>query len=384
MAWPTASSTSPMSCERLEHEGIDNLRALIAFTREHGIDCDLEETGTLGTRRPALPGRRVPGLGRRGRRARRAPRVPRPRRGPRRGPLAAVACRSVPAAGARHPRSTRRSCVAASRGSRASGACRIHEGTRVTSLRASRRGVDVRTAPAPACRGGPGRRGHIGLLGLAAPPVAAVRAGLRLRPRVGAADARPARRDRLAAAPGPRRREQPVPLLPADRRRSDPVGRLRRDPPSSAAGSARSSTGARRRSSKLEAQFFRAFPQLDGLGFPYRWGGAIDTTSRFTVTFGQTLGGRVTYALGYTGLGVGASRWAAGVVRDFILRPDEDRLRLRHRDEPARPVPAGTAPLIRRRDGPPRARSRRPQRGPPGPDPAHARCRRDRVRFVTV
>ena len=54
---------------------------------------------------------------------------------------------------------------------------------------------------------------------------------------------------------------------------------------------------------KLEAQFFRAFPQLDGLGFPYRWGGAIDTTTRFTVTFGQTMGGRVTYALGYTGLG---------------------------------------------------------------------------------
>lgn len=80
---------------------------------------------------------------------------------------------------------------------------------------------------------------------------------------------------------------------------------------------------------KLEAQFFRAFPQLEGLRFPYRWGGAIDTTSRFTVAFGQTMGGRVTYALGYTGLGVGASRWAAGVVRDFLLRPEEDRLRLR-------------------------------------------------------
>ena len=79
---------------------------------------------------------------------------------------------------------------------------------------------------------------------------------------------------------------------------------------------------------RLEAHFFRAFPQLDGLQFPYRWGGAIDTTSRFTVTFGQTMGGRVTYALGYTGLGVGASRWAGGVVRDFILRPDSPLLRL--------------------------------------------------------
>jgi glycine/D-amino acid oxidase-like deaminating enzyme len=31
----------------LEAEGIANLAALIAFTREHGIDCDLEETGGL-------------------------------------------------------------------------------------------------------------------------------------------------------------------------------------------------------------------------------------------------------------------------------------------------------------------------------------------------
>jgi glycine/D-amino acid oxidase-like deaminating enzyme len=79
----------------------------------------------------------------------------------------------------------------------------------------------------------------------------------------------------------------------------------------------------------LESQFRAAFPQLAGLQFPYRWGGAIDTTSRFTVTFGQGLGDRLTYALGYTGLGVGASRWAGGVIRDFILRPDSDLLRLR-------------------------------------------------------
>ena len=94
---------------------------------------------------------------------------------------------------------------------------------------------------------------------------------------------------------------------------------------------------------RLEAQFFRAFPQLDGLAFPYRWGGAIDTTSRFTVTFGRTMGGRVTYALGYTGLGVGASRWAGGVVRDFLLRPDEDRLRLRLVSSP--PIPFPPEPL---------------------------------------
>ncbi|HEX2754278.1 MAG TPA: FAD-dependent oxidoreductase [Candidatus Limnocylindrales bacterium] len=94
---------------------------------------------------------------------------------------------------------------------------------------------------------------------------------------------------------------------------------------------------------KLEGQFRRAFPQLTDLRFPYRWGGAIDTTSRFTVTFGQALGGRLTYAIGYTGLGVGASRWAAGVVRDFILRPDSDLLRLRF--VRSRPFPFPPEPL---------------------------------------
>lgn len=79
---------------------------------------------------------------------------------------------------------------------------------------------------------------------------------------------------------------------------------------------------------RLERHFFRAFPQLAGLGFPWRWGGAIDTTSRFMATFGQSLGGRLTYALGYTGLGVGAARWAGGVVRDLILDPTADRLQL--------------------------------------------------------
>jgi len=94
---------------------------------------------------------------------------------------------------------------------------------------------------------------------------------------------------------------------------------------------------------KLEAHFRRAFPMLADLRFPYRWGGAIDTTSRFTVTFGQSLGGRLTYALGYTGLGVGASRWAGGVVRDFILRPDSDLLRLRF--VRSRPFPFPPEPL---------------------------------------
>jgi len=89
----------------------------------------------------------------------------------------------------------------------------------------------------------------------------------------------------------------------------------------------------------LAAHFVHAFPQLDGIRFEHRWGGAIDTTTRFTVTFGELLGGRVHYALGYTGLGVGATRWAAGIVRDRLLRPESPLLELRFVNSPPFPIP---------------------------------------------
>jgi glycine/D-amino acid oxidase-like deaminating enzyme len=85
---------------------------------------------------------------------------------------------------------------------------------------------------------------------------------------------------------------------------------------------------------------FRAFlPQLAELRWTHRWGGPIDTTTNFSVTFGKLLGGRVLYVLGYTGLGVVASRWAAGVVRDMLVRPDSDRLRLRFVQGKPWPIP---------------------------------------------
>jgi glycine/D-amino acid oxidase-like deaminating enzyme len=89
----------------------------------------------------------------------------------------------------------------------------------------------------------------------------------------------------------------------------------------------------------LERTFSATFPQLDGIRFTHRWGGAIDTTTRFHVTFGEALGGRVHYALGYTGLGVGATRWAAGILRDLVLDPSSPRLRLRFVTSRPFPIP---------------------------------------------
>ena len=55
----------------------------------------------------------------------------------------------------------------------------------------------------------------------------------------------------------------------------------------------------------LASNFAETFPQLEGIRFTHRWAGAIDTSSRFCVTFGRALGGRAAYAVGYTGLGRG-------------------------------------------------------------------------------
>ena len=68
----------------------------------------------------------------------------------------------------------------------------------------------------------------------------------------------------------------------------------------------------------LASHFFTAFPQLEGIRFSHRWGGAIDTCSRFFAFQGTALDGRVAYTVGHTGLGVGASRFGAGVALDLL------------------------------------------------------------------
>jgi glycine/D-amino acid oxidase-like deaminating enzyme len=78
----------------------------------------------------------------------------------------------------------------------------------------------------------------------------------------------------------------------------------------------------------LARQFFTTFPQLDGVRFSHRWGGAIDTCTRFCAFFGTAYAGRAAYALGYTGLGVGATRFGADVMLDLLDGVDSERTRL--------------------------------------------------------
>lgn len=103
----------------------------------------------------------------------------------------------------------------------------------------------------------------------------------------------------------------------------------------------------RRRTFQLLARhFFTTFPQLEGVRFSHAWGGAIDTCSRFCAFFGTAESGRVAYAAGFTGLGVGASRFAADVLVDLAFGAASERSGLdlvRSRPFPFPPEPLRSA-----------------------------------------
>lgn len=94
---------------------------------------------------------------------------------------------------------------------------------------------------------------------------------------------------------------------------------------------------------RLSQHFFTVFPHLEGVRFTHRWGGAIDTCSRFSVCFGSALAGRVVWAAGYTGLGVGATRWGARTALDLLDGRDTEATRLRF--VRTRPLPFPPEPL---------------------------------------
>ena len=78
----------------------------------------------------------------------------------------------------------------------------------------------------------------------------------------------------------------------------------------------------------LAEHFFATFPQLEGLRFSHAWGGPIDTCTRFCAFFGTAHEGQVAYAAGFTGLGVGATRFGADVMLDLLAGEETERTRL--------------------------------------------------------
>ncbi|WP_219463122.1 NAD(P)/FAD-dependent oxidoreductase [Nonomuraea rhizosphaerae] len=90
---------------------------------------------------------------------------------------------------------------------------------------------------------------------------------------------------------------------------------------------------------KLAEHFATTFPQLAGVRFTHKWGGVIDTCSRFSAFYGQAHGGRLAYAVGYTGMGVGATRFGANVMLDLLSGERTERTALRMVREKPMPFP---------------------------------------------
>jgi glycine/D-amino acid oxidase-like deaminating enzyme len=80
---------------------------------------------------------------------------------------------------------------------------------------------------------------------------------------------------------------------------------------------------------RLADHFVQTFPQLADVNFSHGWGGAIDTCSRFSAFWGKAHGGKTVYVAGFTGLGVGASRFAALTSLDLLQGRETPRTKLR-------------------------------------------------------
>ena len=118
---------------------------------------------------------------------------------------------------------------------------------------------------------------------------------------------------------------------------------------------------------KLADHFFTTFPQLEGLRFTHRWGGPVGSSTRFTVTWGTTHKGAVSWVAGYTGLGVGASRFGARVALDLVDGLTTERTELemvRKKSVPFPPEPARWAGVMLTKRAMQRADRRGGRQGP--------------------
>lgn len=89
----------------------------------------------------------------------------------------------------------------------------------------------------------------------------------------------------------------------------------------------------------LERHLRETFPQLEDVAVTHAWGGMIDTTTRFNAFTGVARQGRIGYALGFTGLGVAASRFAALTVLDQLAGRETERTSLRMTQRKPLPFP---------------------------------------------
>lgn len=81
---------------------------------------------------------------------------------------------------------------------------------------------------------------------------------------------------------------------------------------------------------QLAKEFFETFPQLAGeVKFSNKWGGIIASSTRFCVVPGVAYNGRLAWAVGYTGHGVGASRFGARIGIELLGYQPTDIIKMK-------------------------------------------------------
>ena len=362
-ASPTAWPASPRRCRRLSASGLrTSPRSATTIEPPLGIDCAFETGGDLDIAIEAARAR----LARRGGRSA-------ARRSATRSSCstatasAASSTRRCPSAGsgdaAAPGSSTRRGCAGAWPARPSGSASRICEHTAVERARAPRTAGSRCGPPSgdvaarQALLATSAFPGLVGAIRRRVVPVwDYVLVTEPLHP-----DA--ARGDRLAQPPGDRRHGEPLPLLPARPPTTASSGAATTRSTTSPAPSTRRANSARRASTCSPGTSSPLFPQLEGIRFSHRWGGAIDTCSRFFAFHGTALGGRVAY----TRRPHGPRRRRKPLRRRGRARPARRTL---DRGDPAAgdPLEAGAVPTRAAALGSDRAhpqppRGRRPQGG---------------------
>lgn len=90
---------------------------------------------------------------------------------------------------------------------------------------------------------------------------------------------------------------------------------------------------------RLVDHFYSTFPALEGVRFTHAWGGAIDMSTQLVAFHGATRKGNVAYSAGYTGLGVGATRFGAETMLDLLEGRSTERTRLKMSRRLPIPIP---------------------------------------------
>jgi len=81
---------------------------------------------------------------------------------------------------------------------------------------------------------------------------------------------------------------------------------------------------------QLATEFFEMFPQLEGdVIFSNKWGRIIASSTRFCMVPGVKYDGRLAWSVGYTGHGVGASRFGARIGIELLGYAPTDIIKMK-------------------------------------------------------